>query len=281
MTKPPDLAELEARHRAADDREGRGGQGQDYERPRSSATRPSSCARRRRRSRRVARRAEGDRRRRHGRRRGHRRGRREDDRHPADSAWRRRRPSACSSSRRRAAQEGHQPGRGDQGGRQGRPPPALGLKDPNRPMGSFIFVGPSGVGKTLLAKALAEFMFGDEDALIHLDMSEYMEKHNVSPGRRASRLRRLRGGRPAHRADPPPPLLGRPARRDREGPPRRVQHAAPDHGGGPLTDSFGRHVDFRNVILIMTSNIGADLIKGGGRVRLPARDSDGVQPTRR
>ena len=74
-------------------------------------------------------------------------------------------------------------------------------------MGCFIFLGPSGVGKTLLAKALAEFMFGDEDALIQIDMSEYMEKHNaLAPGRRASGLRRLRGGRPPDREGPPPAL---------------------------------------------------------------------------
>jgi ATP-dependent Clp protease ATP-binding subunit ClpC len=82
-----------------------------------------------------------------------------------------------------------------------------GLKDPKRPMGSFIFIGPTGVGKTLLAKALAEFMFGDEEALLHLDMSEYMEKHNVSRlVGRTSRLRRLRRRRPAHRAHPPASL---------------------------------------------------------------------------
>ena len=75
-----------------------------------------------------------------------------------------------------------------------------GLKDPKRPIGSFIFLGPTGVGKTWLAKALAEFMFGIEDALIKIDMSEFMERHNVSPPRRrASRLRRLRRGRPADR----------------------------------------------------------------------------------
>ncbi len=102
-----------------------------------------------------------------------------------------------------------------------------GLKDPKRPTGCFIFAGPTGVGKTLLAKALAEFMFGDEDALIQIDMSEYMEKHNVSRlDRRSAGLRRLRRRRPAHREDPPPAVRGRAARRNREGPPRRVQHAA-------------------------------------------------------
>ncbi len=140
-----------------------------------------------------------------------------------------------------------------------------GLKDPKRPMGSFIFVGPSGVGKTLLSKALAEFMFGDADALIHLDMSEYMEKHTVS---------RLVGAPPGYVGYEEGGQLTEQIRRrpyavvllD------EVEKAHPDVFNmllqimeeGRLTDSFGRHVDFRNTILIMTSNIGADLIKGGG-----------------
>jgi ATP-dependent Clp protease ATP-binding subunit ClpC len=139
-----------------------------------------------------------------------------------------------------------------------------GLKDPQRPMGSFIFVGPSGVGKTLLAKALAEFLFGDADALIYLDMSEYMEKHNVS---------RLIGAPPGYVGYEEGGQLTERIRRrpyavvllD------EVEKAHPDCFNmllqimeeGRLTDSFGRHVDFKNVILIMTSNIGADLIKGG------------------
>ncbi|MCP4495336.1 MAG: ATP-dependent Clp protease ATP-binding subunit, partial [Phycisphaeraceae bacterium] len=139
-----------------------------------------------------------------------------------------------------------------------------GLKDPRRPMGSFIFVGPSGVGKTLLAKALAEFLFGDADALIYLDMSEYMEKHNVS---------RLIGAPPGYVGYEEGGQLTERIRRrpyavvllD------EVEKAHPDCFNmllqimeeGRLTDSFGRHVDFKNVILIMTSNIGADLIKGG------------------
>jgi ATP-dependent Clp protease ATP-binding subunit ClpC len=140
-----------------------------------------------------------------------------------------------------------------------------GLKDPKRPMGSFIFVGPSGVGKTLLSKALAEFMFGDEDALIHLDMSEYMEKHNVS---------RLVGAPPGYVGYEEGGQLTERIRRrpysvvllD------EVEKAHPDVFNmllqimeeGRLTDSFGRNVDFRNTVMIMTSNIGADLIKGGG-----------------
>jgi ATP-dependent Clp protease ATP-binding subunit ClpC len=142
-----------------------------------------------------------------------------------------------------------------------------GLKDPRRPMGSFIFIGPSGVGKTLLSKALAEFMFGDAETLIRIDMSEYMEKHNVS---------RLIGAPPGYVGYEEGGQLTEQIRRrpyavvllD------EIEKAHPDVFNmllqimeeGQLTDSFGRHVDFRNVILIMTSNIGADLIKnqGGG-----------------
>ena len=149
-----------------------------------------------------------------------------------------------------------------------------GLKDPKRPVGSFIFVGPSGVGKTLLAKALAEFMFGDQDALIYLDMSEYMEKHNVS---------RLIGAPPGYVGYEEGGQLTERIRRrpyavvllD------EVEKAHPDVFNmllqimeeGRLTDSFGRHVDFKNVILIMTSNIGADLIKGGAGFGFSKRDA--------
>jgi ATP-dependent Clp protease ATP-binding subunit ClpC len=137
-----------------------------------------------------------------------------------------------------------------------------GLKDPNRPMGSFIFIGPSGVGKTLLARALAEFMFGDPDAMIQIDMSEYMEKHNVS---------RLVGAPPGYVGYEEGGQLTERIRR-RPYAVLLLDEIEKAHSDvynmllqimeeGRLTDSFGRHVDFRNVILIMTSNIGADLIK--------------------
>ncbi|MCA9280931.1 MAG: ATP-dependent Clp protease ATP-binding subunit [Phycisphaerales bacterium] len=150
-----------------------------------------------------------------------------------------------------------------------------GLKDPRRPMGSFIFVGPSGVGKTLLSKALAEFMFGDEDALIMLDMSDYMEKHNVS---------RLVGAPPGYVGYEEGGQLTERVRRrpysvvlfD------EIEKAHPDVFNmllqimeeGRLVDSFGRNVDFRNTVLIMTSNIGADLIKGGGGFGFAKRESE-------
>ena len=148
-----------------------------------------------------------------------------------------------------------------------------GLKDPRRPMGSFIFVGPSGVGKTLLSKALAEFMFGDEDALIQIDMSEYMEKHNVS---------RLIGAPPGYVGYEEGGQLTERIRRrpyavlllD------EIEKAHPDIFNmllqimeeGHLTDSFGRRIDFRNTVVVMTSNIGAELIKSKGGFGFSRRD---------
>ncbi|MDG4657836.1 ATP-dependent protease ATP-binding subunit ClpC [Ectobacillus antri] len=137
-----------------------------------------------------------------------------------------------------------------------------GLKDPKRPIGSFIFLGPTGVGKTELARALAESMFGDEDALIRIDMSEYMEKHSTS---------RLVGSPPGYVGYEEGGQLTEKVRRkpysvillD------EVEKAHPDVFNillqvledGRLTDSKGRTVDFRNTIVIMTSNVGADTLK--------------------
>ena len=140
-----------------------------------------------------------------------------------------------------------------------------GLKDPNRPIGTFLFLGPSGVGKTLLSKAIAEFMFGSEEALVQIDMSEYMEKHNVS---------RLIGAPPGYVGYEEGGQLTERIRRrpyavvllD------EIEKAHPDVFNtllqimeeGRLTDNVGRTVDFKNTIMIMTSNIGAELIKSGG-----------------
>ena len=150
-----------------------------------------------------------------------------------------------------------------------------GLKDPKRPTGCFIFAGPTGVGKTLLAKALAQFMFGDGDALIQVDMSEYMEKHNVS---------RLVGAPPGYVGFEEGGQLTEKIRRrpyavvllD------EIEKAHPDvfhmllqvMEEGRLTDSFGRNVDFRNTILIMTTNAGADAIKNESSLGFQKPDDD-------
>ena len=136
-----------------------------------------------------------------------------------------------------------------------------GLKDPKRPIGTFIFLGPTGVGKTELAKTLAEFLFNDEDAIIRIDMSEYMEKHNVS---------RLVGAPPGYVGYEEGGQLTEAVRRK----PYSVilfdeiEKAHPDvfnimlqiFDDGRLTDSKGRTVDFKNTVIIMTSNIGSDII---------------------
>jgi ATP-dependent Clp protease ATP-binding subunit ClpC len=150
-----------------------------------------------------------------------------------------------------------------------------GLKDPKRPTGSFIFAGPTGVGKTLLAKALAEYMFGDSEALVHIDMSEYMEKHNVS---------RLIGA--------PPGFVGYEEGGQLTEKIRRrpyavvlfdeIEKAHPDVFNmmlqvmeeGRLTDSFGRNIDFRNTILIMTTNAGAEAIKNESAFGFQKADGD-------
>lgn len=159
----------------------------------------------------------------------------------------------------------------------------VGLKDPKRPIGSFIFLGPTGVGKTELSKALAEAMFGDEDSIIRVDMSEYMEKHSVS---------RLVGSPPGYvgydeggqltdkvRTKPYSVILF-----------DEIEKAHPDVFNillqiledGILTDSQGRRVDFRNTVIIMTSNLGARLITGGGSKSLgfAALDDDNAEAER-
>src|SRR5919109_264893 len=136
------------------------------------------------------------------------------------------------------------------------------LKDPRRPIGCFALLGPTGVGKTLLAKSLAEAMFGDARALIQLDMSEYMERHNAS---------RMVGSPPGYVGYEEGGQLTEQVRRrpysvvlfD------EIEKAHPDVMNmllqileeGKITDSLGRKIDFRNTIILMTSNLGADLIK--------------------
>lgn len=139
-----------------------------------------------------------------------------------------------------------------------------GLKDPRRPIGSFMFLGPTGVGKTELTKALAEFLFGSEDALVQLDMSEFMERHSVA---------RLVGAPPGYVGYEDAGQLTEAIRRrpysivvfD------EIEKAHPEAFNmllqvmeeGQLTDARGRRVDFRNAIIVMTSNVGADTIKRG------------------
>ena len=150
-----------------------------------------------------------------------------------------------------------------------------GIKDPRRPIGSFIFLGPTGVGKTLVGRALAEFMFGDEDAVVQIDMSEYMEKFNVS---------RLVGAPPGYVGYEEGGQLTEKVRRrpysvillD------EIEKAHPDVFNlllqmleeGRLTDSFGRKVDFKNTVIIMTSNIGAEMLKKQGSLGFKSQAED-------
>jgi ATP-dependent Clp protease ATP-binding subunit ClpC len=152
-----------------------------------------------------------------------------------------------------------------------------GIKDPKRPTGSFIFLGPSGVGKTELARTLAEFLFGDEDAMIQVDMSEYMEKHSVS---------RLVGSPPGYIGYDEGGQLTEAVRRK----PYSVvlldeiEKAHPDVFNillqiledGKLTDAQGRRVDFRNTIVIMTSNIGAATISKNQTLGFSVGDDTGL-----
>ena len=152
-----------------------------------------------------------------------------------------------------------------------------GLKDPKRPIGSFIFLGPTGVGKTELAKALAEFMFGSEDSLIKIDMSEFMERHNVS---------RLVGAPPGYVGFEEGGQLTEAVRRKSYSVVLldEIEKAHPEVFNmllqiledGQLTDAKGRRVDFRNTVIVMTSNVGAkDLLKDTSLGFRP------VSPTRR
>jgi len=147
------------------------------------------------------------------------------------------------------------------------------IKDPNRPIGAFLFLGPTGVGKTLLAKLLATHMFGGEDALIQLDMSEYMEKFAVS---------RIMGSPPGYVGYEEGGQL---TERVRQRPYcvvlfDEVEKAHPDVmdillqilEDGRLTDAYGRKVDFRNTIIIMTSNLGADLIRKTTEIGFSAKE---------
>ncbi|KAB3532409.1 ATP-dependent Clp protease ATP-binding subunit [Alkaliphilus serpentinus] len=151
----------------------------------------------------------------------------------------------------------------------------VGLKDPKRPVGSFVFLGPTGVGKTELSRALAEAMFGDENAMIRIDMSEYMEKHTVS---------RLIGSPPGYIGHDEGGQLTEKVRRkpysvilfD------EVEKAHPDVfnvllqilDDGRLTDSKGKTVDFKNTVVIMTSNVGAHTIKKQRTLGFIAREDD-------
>jgi ATP-dependent Clp protease ATP-binding subunit ClpC len=155
-----------------------------------------------------------------------------------------------------------------------------GLKDPKRPIGSFLFLGPTGVGKTELAKALAEFMFGSEDALLQLDMSEFMERHTVS---------RLVGAPPGYVGYDEAGQLTETVRRRpytvvcfdevEKAHPEAVNMLLQIMEDGHLSDAKGRKVDFRNAIILMTSNVGAEVI-GRSTALGFARNRDQAQTER-
>ncbi|MDP9251008.1 MAG: ATP-dependent Clp protease ATP-binding subunit, partial [Chloroflexota bacterium] len=152
-----------------------------------------------------------------------------------------------------------------------------GLKDPKRPIGGFIFLGPTGVGKTELAKALAEFMFGSEDALVKIDMSEFMERHNVS---------RLVGAPPGYVGYDEGGQLTEAVRRKSYSVVLldEIEKAHPEVFNillqiledGHLTDAKGRRVDFRNTIIIMTSNVGAQLLQKDSRIGFRSGEGTGA-----
>ena len=147
-----------------------------------------------------------------------------------------------------------------------------GLRDPRRPIGSFIFVGPTGVGKTELAKALADYMFGSEDAIVRVDMSEYGERHTVA---------RMIGSPPGYVGYDEGGQLTESVRRR----PYQVvlfdeiEKAHPEVfnsllqvlDDGRLTDGHGRTVDFSNTLIIMTSNVGTEFLPKQSQLRLPAQ----------
>ena len=199
-------------------------------------------------------------------RRGHRRGRLPRHRHPGLAADRQRSASACSSSRSSSTSASSARTRPSRPIAEAVRRSRAGLGDPNRPVGSFLFLGPTGVGKTELARALAEVLFGDEDLMVRFDMSEFQERHTVSrlvgapPGyvgyEEAGQLTEACGGGRTR------VLLF-----------DEIEKAHPDVfnillqilDDGRLTDAQGRTVDFKHAVVIMTSNLGADRIRQHAR----------------